>query len=709
MKEGNDNNNNLDVITSQPLQLTISADEILDVTPVHYRSPSTPDFVTRSERRKIDDARNEIFSNEDWETDQIESTEKSSHLSIAGVQTQRMRLDEKYHDKLPLDLAKSMQSFEDGSIMPLSSRISESIVSGVQRSGMTYSSGEINAEASPIALKIDSSLRLHELNDDRSDDSSDDNIIGNARNGIGEYDDKAIEDCDSDHDTRSRVSHILFDDDDSQADSRSFSETNNNASILHEGIPKRAVANVSKISALDHKLSSLVGSSINLSNSSDGFSSAINHDEQKYGRNDDDNSSVGSGCISEYSNASSMSEWDKASQIGRSFSGKADAKTFALNKLKKRVGTSQHRLGSSPARNHPKLNAVPEESDFNQPTSISKASTANELNTEKKTIQYDKKEAAKVTIHESSVPAATVLAVSNQESNPTTAPVSQKPPAVLRTYSSQSAQSDNSALSAKISNSGTSRATPQFSPNRSLANPYHYPLTLQHQSRQLDQKRTSGSSATSNSSVVSGGIGTRHGVGGGVSVASAYSHNSNDHLSAGVLPDVLMTVRQKIESMSLFDSDIMRLVSSDYSQIAGSRNSSGNHHEDDPSIQESRELLKRSSQQSISAAVLVSLAHKRYERRRLAAMEIEKVVRSLVAQHQQNQELSSNQKSQYSVAGVKRTSAKSPSFGGGNDLALDRIRAILLLLSDDYVRSTSEDARKGIIVNFFCLLIIRYR
>jgi hypothetical protein len=29
---------------------------------------------------------------------------------------------------------------------------------------------------------------------------------------------------------------------------------------------------------------------------------------------------------------------------------------------------------------------------------------------------------------------------------------------------------------------------------------------------------------------------------------------------------------------------------------------------------------------------------------------------------------------------------------------LDRIRAILLLLSDDYVRSTSEDARKGGVV-----------
>ena len=76
--------------------------------------------------------------------------------------------------------------------------------------------------------------------------------------------------------------------------------------------------------------------------------------------------------------------------------------------------------------------------------------------------------------------------------------------------------------------------------------------------------------------------------------------------------------------------------------------------------EEERENMRRSFQQSISAAVLVSLAHKRYERRRLAAMEIEKVVRSLVVQED-----------------------------------YERVRAILLLLSDDYVRSTNEDARKG--------------
>lgn len=116
-----------------------------------------------------------------------------------------------------------------------------------------------------------------------------------------------------------------------------------------------------------------------------------------------------------------------------------------------------------------------------------------------------------------------------------------------------------------------------------------------------------------------------------------------DDLSHGVLPDVLMSMRQKIESLTLFDSEMMKLA--------------------EGAEQWQRDSLKRSSQQSLSAAVLVSLAHKRYERRRLAAMEIEKVVRGLAQQQE-----------------------------------MDRIRAILLLLSDDYVRSTSEDARKGGVV-----------
>jgi hypothetical protein len=133
-------------------------------------------------------------------------------------------------------------------------------------------------------------------------------------------------------------------------------------------------------------------------------------------------------------------------------------------------------------------------------------------------------------------------------------------------------------------------------------------------------------------------------------IHNQYNHNSsfNDEtLSSGILPDVLMTMRQKIESMTLFDSQMLKLAKS---ATGGAE-------------QETRESLKRSSQQSISAAVLVSLAHKRYERRRLAAMEIEKVVRGLAQQDE-----------------------------------LDRVRAILLLLSDDYVRSTSEDARKGGVV-----------
>ena len=125
--------------------------------------------------------------------------------------------------------------------------------------------------------------------------------------------------------------------------------------------------------------------------------------------------------------------------------------------------------------------------------------------------------------------------------------------------------------------------------------------------------------------------------------------DQQQELSSGVLPDVLMTMRQKIESLTLFDSDMMKLAD--------------DPEDTDPILVETRESLKRSSQQSISAAVLVSLAHKRYERRRLAAMEIEKVVRSLVQQNE-----------------------------------LERVRAILLLLSDDYVRSTSEDARKGGVV-----------
>jgi hypothetical protein len=157
-----------------------------------------------------------------------------------------------------------------------------------------------------------------------------------------------------------------------------------------------------------------------------------------------------------------------------------------------------------------------------------------------------------------------------------------------------------------------------------------------------------------------------------------------------------MSMRQKIESLTLFDSDMMRLANAALTSTPMAHQSSRHHRlqhhptqqqqqslqEDDYMFQETRESLKRSSQQSISAAVLVGLAHKRYERRRLAAMEIEKVVRSLVVQAFQEEE---EQKKQ----GIVPTSCSS---------SLDRVRAILLLLSDDYVRSTSEDARKGGVV-----------
>jgi hypothetical protein len=148
----------------------------------------------------------------------------------------------------------------------------------------------------------------------------------------------------------------------------------------------------------------------------------------------------------------------------------------------------------------------------------------------------------------------------------------------------------------------------------------------------------------------------------GLSTAPSMRPHPNEDLSAGVLPDVFLSMRQKIESLTLFDSDMLR--------IAGDQTAGCN--DDDPA--ESRETLKRSSQQSISAAVLVSLAHKRYERRRLAAMEIEKIVRSLVSQSMQKPR------------------------GEQQQQQLDRVRAILLLLSDDYVRSTAEDARKGGVV-----------
>lgn len=119
---------------------------------------------------------------------------------------------------------------------------------------------------------------------------------------------------------------------------------------------------------------------------------------------------------------------------------------------------------------------------------------------------------------------------------------------------------------------------------------------------------------------------------------------SND-LASSSLPDVLTSVRDKLDG--LFDND----------------KRGGGFKKDDEQSQLNRENMRKAFQQSVSAAVLVSLGHKRYERRRLAAMEIEKVVRTLVQSRD-----------------------------------LERVRGILLLLSDDYVRSTNDDSRKGGVV-----------
>lgn len=144
---------------------------------------------------------------------------------------------------------------------------------------------------------------------------------------------------------------------------------------------------------------------------------------------------------------------------------------------------------------------------------------------------------------------------------------------------------------------------------------------------------------------------------------AASQPNNTNEAQSGMLPEVLTTMRQKIESLTLFDNDMIGLA-----QMGTGGGGVGSSGGDSLTAayydsEETKAELRRSFQQSISAAVLVSLAHKRYERRRLAAMEIEKVVRGLVQQGE-----------------------------------LDRVRAILLLLSDDYVRSTSEDARKGGVV-----------
>jgi hypothetical protein len=107
------------------------------------------------------------------------------------------------------------------------------------------------------------------------------------------------------------------------------------------------------------------------------------------------------------------------------------------------------------------------------------------------------------------------------------------------------------------------------------------------------------------------------------SVGSTSKHRpKNEDLASGVLPDVLMTMREKLESLSLFDSDMMKLAQPGSGYYSAGVNGKGPFEEETEEERLAKESLQRSFQQSISAAVLVSLAHKRYERRRLAAMEV---------------------------------------------------------------------------------------
>jgi Vacuolar 14 Fab1-binding region len=396
---------------------------------------------------------------------------------------------------------------------------------------------------------------------------------------------------------------------------------------------------------------------------------------------------------------SSESEWDKALQSGKPFSGRADANFFlprsqsttpttgqrfrrhpgAQKSVSATPTSSHHRRNSSLSSNASSfmiqdhyLQPVQEDSDNVVSTSLASNTSMSE----------NKSQAGSASLE-----IRTGNNALSQSIDPPPRPPQSNENVVLFSHGSGSRPSSPKA----IIRNPTISVTTQMSPRSGRAGSnLHYPLSLQRRPIHVQSRRTSAGSIAS----VSSGLGVPHnntgvvsagGVGGSASVISSHSYHSNDNLSSGVLPDILLTVRQKIESMTLFDSDILKLMSADY------KNQDGLNTDDDPTMQESRESLKRSSQQSISASVLVSLAHKRYERRRLAAMEIEKVVRSLVVQHQ-HQSIKNQQ--QVSVAKKNNYLLTSPV----GDMALERIRAILLLLSDDYVRSTSEDARKGGVV-----------
>jgi hypothetical protein len=127
------------------------------------------------------------------------------------------------------------------------------------------------------------------------------------------------------------------------------------------------------------------------------------------------------------------------------------------------------------------------------------------------------------------------------------------------------------------------------------------------------------SAGTQTSSTLSGPLHQRRQT----SIGSTSKHRpKNEDLASGVLPDVLMTMREKLESLSLFDSDMMKLAQPVSGFYNTGINGKGPFEEETEEERLAKESLQRSFQQSISAAVLVSLAHKRYERRRLAAMEV---------------------------------------------------------------------------------------
>jgi len=79
--------------------------------------------------------------------------------------------------------------------------------------------------------------------------------------------------------------------------------------------------------------------------------------------------------------------------------------------------------------------------------------------------------------------------------------------------------------------------------------------------------------------------------------------------------------------------------------------------------------LKRTVHQVITASVLTDLAHEKHSRRRLAALEMEKVLRAA---------------------------------------NVDQIRSILLLLNEEYINSTSEHARKGgVLALAACVFVLK--